>query len=111
MSLKAVPSSAKAAELAELVEQINARLQAGEPLDPEELLRAHPEHAAELKGLLPAIALLADLSRTTARPMAIGSAGDTLGELGDFRLIREPVAPGWAWFTRPNTSPAGGVTR
>jgi WD40 repeat protein/serine/threonine protein kinase len=76
-------------QLAELVEQVNLRLQAGESVDLDQLLRAHPEHTEDLRRLLPAIALLADLSRSTSRPMAIGGASDTLGELGDFRLIRE----------------------
>ncbi|HLJ95203.1 MAG TPA: protein kinase [Gemmataceae bacterium] len=88
MSLKAVPSSAKAAELAELVEQINARLQAGEALDPEEVLRAHPEHAEELNGLLPAIALLANLSRSAGRPVA-PVHGVPPERIGDFRILRE----------------------
>ncbi len=82
------PSEARAADLAELVEQINARLQAGEPMDLNGFLRAHPEHAEELKGLLPAIALLADLSRSNSRLTALGGGG-LLGELGDFRLLRE----------------------
>jgi WD40 repeat protein/serine/threonine protein kinase len=88
MSLKAVPSSAKAAELAELVEQINARLQAGEPLDPEEILRAHPEHAKELKGLLPAIAQLADLSRSASRTAA-PTGGVSPERLAGYRILRE----------------------
>jgi serine/threonine protein kinase len=89
MTTRAPPrSETRARELAELVEQLNARLQAGEPVDLDEFLGAHPEYAEELKGLLPAITLLADLSRSSARPAALGEGG-LLGVLGDFRLLRE----------------------
>jgi serine/threonine protein kinase len=84
-----IPSELRAVQLAELVEHVNVRLHAAEPVDLDELLRVHPEHAEELKRLLPAIGLLADLSRSASRPIPVGGEGDPLGELGDFRLIRE----------------------
>ena len=46
-------SGAVAAELAELVESLTARLKAREALDLEELVSAHPAHADELRRLLP----------------------------------------------------------
>ena len=49
-------AEARAAGLAELVDRLSARLQAGEPLDAEQVLREFPEYANELRGLLPTIA-------------------------------------------------------
>jgi tetratricopeptide (TPR) repeat protein len=63
-------------------------------VDLEACLANHPEHAAELRRLLPALRLLADLS--CSGPALSGDGGQVrgepeplLGELGDFRLIRE----------------------
>jgi len=47
MIAKATPSTeTRGAELAELIERLNARLQAGEPLDAERVLREHSPTAA-----------------------------------------------------------------
>ena len=62
-------------------------IQAHEPIDLEAELRDHPKFADELRGLLPALALLADASLTPGS--VVGSDGLSFGELGDFRLIRE----------------------
>jgi WD40 repeat protein/serine/threonine protein kinase len=78
-----------AAELAE-------RIRAGEPLDLEDLARAHPERAGAIRRLLPAMALMADLG-SAARRSAAGpheavpepAPAEGLGVLGDFRLLRE----------------------
>jgi serine/threonine protein kinase len=80
--------------LAEVVEQLTARLKAGEAVDLDACLAAHPEHAAELRRLFPALELLADVSRSPSpalsRPAPAGpAAGEILGQLGDFRLLRE----------------------
>jgi WD40 repeat protein/serine/threonine protein kinase len=102
--------------LAELMDQLANRLQAGEPVDVEEVLRAHPERAEELRRLLPAVEILAALERwgisdqgsgvrdqgsddskypgltRDPRPMARGSDPSPLTHpslLGDFRIIRE----------------------
>ncbi len=78
----------RSAELALLVEQLSAKLEAGERLDLESVLRRHPEHAAELRDLLPAVALMVGLSRSG--PAGVAAAdGEPLGELGDFRIVRE----------------------
>src|SRR4051812_30173030 len=45
--------------LADLVEELTARLQAGGVLDCEALLREHPAHAEQLRELLPALQALA----------------------------------------------------
>jgi serine/threonine protein kinase/Flp pilus assembly protein TadD len=80
--------------LAEVVEQLTARLKAGEAVDLDACLAAHPEHADELRRLFPALQLLADASRSPSpalsRPAPAGpEAGEIFGQLGDFRLIRE----------------------
>src|SRR5262249_35436824 len=71
-----------------------ARLQAGAPIDLEACRRAHPEHAGRLEQLLPALRMLAGASASRSGRASAGPAGDTvsalrLGELGDFRLLRE----------------------
>jgi hypothetical protein len=80
--------------LAEVVEELTKRLKAGGAADLDACLAAHPEHAAELRRLLPALQLLADLSRSpgAALPCPVAAAQDaaeTRSQLGDFRLIRE----------------------
>jgi serine/threonine-protein kinase len=79
---------------AEWVEELAGRLQAGEPVDPESCARAHPEWAERLRRLIPAIAVMADLGRSAAAgsdggPIPSAGLGPGLGELGDFRLLRE----------------------
>jgi serine/threonine protein kinase len=79
--------------LANLVEELTAKLQAGERIDAEALARDHPEHAEQLARLLPALELLADLSRSgDARLPPAGAGADEPsagGVLGDFRILRE----------------------
>jgi tetratricopeptide (TPR) repeat protein/serine/threonine protein kinase len=76
------------ASLALLVERITARLQAGEALALAGLKQEHPEHAAQLDEVWPALQALAGLDRS---PGAGSPADDTgaPGELGDFRIVRE----------------------
>jgi eukaryotic-like serine/threonine-protein kinase len=78
--------------LADLVEELTARLQAGEALDEEACLRAHPQFAAQLRELLPALRVMADASRPG--PGSLPDRADTAGPpaggtLGDFRIVRE----------------------
>ncbi|MFI5459029.1 MAG: protein kinase, partial [Isosphaerales bacterium] len=89
-------SSARATDpiLADLVEQFLERLQAGEVLDPTGFAAAHPEHAEPLRQLLPALEMMAALSRSAARDgtgvaPAEDIAGPGLGVLGDFHILRE----------------------
>ena len=90
---------------------LTEKLQAGEPIDVDALLRAHPEDAEPLRRLLPALFLLAEVSRSGTAPKAPGARRRTSwGELGDFRIIREVAAAAWASFTRRSRSRwAGGV--
>ena len=88
------PAGSTDARLAELIDELTARLQAGEPLDLDACRRAHPEHAARLEQLLPALRMLAEASASRQQGASAGLAGDAvaaprLGELGDFRLLRE----------------------
>src|SRR5437762_14031342 len=77
---------------AEEVEELTARLKSGEAVDLEHFLAAHPGQAAELRRLYPALRLLADGSRVSEASFGLDVAGlevADLGELGDFRLVRE----------------------
>jgi eukaryotic-like serine/threonine-protein kinase len=82
------PSEVSDRLVAEVVEALAARLQAGEAVDLEACARAHPECADRLRQLLPAVRMLADLGRSAggAGGPAPGAAG---GTLGDYRLLRE----------------------
>jgi tetratricopeptide (TPR) repeat protein len=72
-----------------LVEELIDRLQA-DGSDVDDYIAAHPEHADTLRRLLPAARILADLSRSVDGAHAVfGDTGALLGELGDFRLLRE----------------------
>ncbi len=85
-------SSTRSRLLAELLERVTARVRAGEPADFDGLLAEYPEHAEELRRLMPAVQLLADLSRSVDAgtfPPAEGAAGLPGEPLGDYRLIRE----------------------
>ncbi|MEX2168646.1 MAG: protein kinase [Pirellulales bacterium] len=76
--------------LEQLVEAASQRLERGEPLDVEALCAEHPEHAEELRELLPAVAMLFHIG---AEPVDRGSNGASealpYARLGDFQLIRE----------------------
>jgi serine/threonine protein kinase len=88
-------SQDRAAEngLAELVEELSAKIETGEVVDLSAYLAAHPAHADELRRLVPALRLLADFSRSGAASMppaiADGRDDETPGRLGDFRILRE----------------------
>jgi serine/threonine protein kinase/Flp pilus assembly protein TadD len=78
--------------LAELIEELSARMEAGEPIELQALLDAHPEHAAELRHLYPALQLLANFSRSGEAnlPVDVPESMPALGgPLGDFRILRE----------------------
>jgi len=76
------------ARLADLIDELTARLQIGEVIDESAELRRHPEHAEELRGLFPALRMLVDMSDPAA-PVAAPRAAPLGGTLGDFRLLRE----------------------
>jgi serine/threonine protein kinase/Tfp pilus assembly protein PilF len=79
--------------LAELVEELTAKIKAKEPDDLQACCDAHPEHAKELRNLFPALQLLADLSRPSLDGSPHYRAEQTdlsdHGVLGDYRILRE----------------------
>ena len=88
------PDRAAEGSLAELIEELSAKIDSREPVDLPAYLEAHPEHAEELHRLLPALQLLADLSRSGSAsvPPVVSDGPDyagALGDLGDFRILRE----------------------
>jgi serine/threonine protein kinase/tetratricopeptide (TPR) repeat protein len=87
------PSQASADDpvLADLVEELTARLQAGQAVDWEEYCRRHPAQADELRRLRPDLQALADLgTRAVQDAAAVALAPDWPGGvLGDYRLHRE----------------------
>jgi len=88
------PSGNPSSVLAELVDRLTARLQTGEAIDWDEVLREHPEHAEELGLLRPALGALDELSRSdsaAASGIAAPEAGEPglSGVVGDFRIVGE----------------------
>jgi hypothetical protein len=76
--------------LAEAVEELTARLKAGEAVDLDAWLAERPVYADELRRLFPMLRLLAELSRSgEASAPAIPPDEVASGRLGDFRLVRE----------------------
>ena len=84
---------ATAPSLADLVEELTAKLEAAEAIDLAACLVQHPQHAQELRRLFPALRMLADLSRSgnISVPPEERRAAETglSGQLGDFRILRE----------------------
>jgi hypothetical protein len=77
-----------------LVEELTAKLHAGERVDVDACVRAHPEYADQIRQLLPALSLLADLgnsvvTQAVSSTPGIPDADEIVGTLGDFRLVRE----------------------
>jgi eukaryotic-like serine/threonine-protein kinase len=87
-NVTSAPAS-KSAAFAELDEQVIARVKAGDTVGLNQLIQNHPDHADELQRLLPAVQVMADLSRSGERAAHDVSGAESVGELGDFRIIRE----------------------
>jgi serine/threonine protein kinase/tetratricopeptide (TPR) repeat protein len=88
------PSASPSAVLAELVDRLSEKMQAGEAINWEEMARQHPDHVKELRALLPAVGALGELSHSgQAGPSVIAlsatASGIATGVLGDFRIVRE----------------------
>src|SRR5262245_44038561 len=80
--------------LDDLIEAFAAKLQTGDRIDPEAYAQEHPERGEQLRRILPAMLVLADLARSTGHllPAEASRKNETepfLGELGDFRILRE----------------------
>jgi serine/threonine protein kinase len=79
--------------LDELVDEFARRLQAGEVVDADAYAAEHPERGETLRRMLPAMRLLAELGQSIpTKPASDGQVEwepGVLGELGDYRIIRE----------------------
>jgi len=82
------PTGTRSSALADLVERLSARLEDGEAINWEEVEHEFPEHAAAARFLLPTLQRLAELSRASGAT-APGGEPLPLGELGDYRIVRE----------------------
>jgi serine/threonine protein kinase len=90
MTEPAVSNLSADPRFADLIEELTEKLQSGQPVDFEACLREHPEYADQIRQLLPALRMLADVSRSGGPTGILTNADDpTSGVLGDFRLIRE----------------------
>ena len=76
-----------------LLAEISAKLNAGEPVDVETFIRDFPDQASRLRQLVPAIQALADLGHSavngTSRVARPAGGESITGFLGDFRILRE----------------------
>ena len=89
--------------------EIADRIQAGEPVDLEELTRAHPERAALLRRLLPAIEMMAALGptepRTPAKDVAHGAIPRTVRRCSAISSSSASwAAAAWGSSTKPASS-------
>jgi serine/threonine protein kinase len=73
--------------VAEVVDAFMERVRRGEKPDVEEYARRHPEVAEVLRQILPAMHFVRPSGDSGASPAT--QADDLLGELGDFRIVRE----------------------
>src|SRR4051794_12602165 len=78
----------------ELAEEFVARWRKGERPTAEEYARRHPEHAAEILDLFPALVLIEDLAPSSAGsesslPAARPGAAAPPTRVGDYRILRE----------------------
>jgi hypothetical protein len=85
---RSAPAAAAPPRLDDLLDDLAERIQGGEPVDVEAYVREHPEHAAELRRMLPAMQVLAGLEASRGDGATAGPDAP-LGELGDFRILRE----------------------
>jgi eukaryotic-like serine/threonine-protein kinase len=77
-----------------LIDELTDRLQAGESIDFEAYADQHPDHAEQLRKLVPALEMMVHLKRSAILGAAHSSSPDRgpeleLGVLGDFCLLRE----------------------
>jgi eukaryotic-like serine/threonine-protein kinase len=83
-----VSGSGREEALDDLLDELASRLKRGEEIDMDEVVRAHPEHAGQIRQVLPAMRLLAEIGHHQPGGAEDGERPPT-GQLGDFRLLRE----------------------
>jgi WD40 repeat protein/serine/threonine protein kinase len=87
------PRSGSDPVLGDLIEEFARKLQAGEDIDPEVYAAQHPDHADQLRRLLPAMQVLAELGRSAPGEVSVPPARATPelepGILGDYRILGE----------------------
>jgi hypothetical protein len=93
--------------LADLVEELTARLQSGEVVDIDDWAEKHPTYAHQLRELLPALQALAGAGISSVNGSgkpARQEATSLHGKLGDYHILREIGRAAWASFTKPAKS-------
>jgi hypothetical protein len=92
-ALSRTPAASTDRLLAELIEEFLAELEAGGPITPTGFAARHPEQAAALSHLLPALEALADLGRSAGSSGPRSDSGLDRefgpGRLGDYQILRE----------------------
>src|SRR5262245_44560404 len=89
-SLRPGTSEGTDALLADLIEEITDKLRAGVAVDVDAYVARHPERAAQIRELLPALQVLAAAGSTPASgEPATGEPSLLPGVLGDFCIVRE----------------------
>jgi len=71
--MKSLPSQSDEV-LGELIDRLAGRIQAGKPVELESFLQHHPERAEELKELLPAIQVMAQLGQVLATNQGVSAS-------------------------------------
>ncbi len=75
--------------VADLAEEFLRRIHAGERVTPESFAARTPEHAEELRQILPAVAALAGFHQVEFQAVPRGEGVATIDVLGDFKIRRE----------------------
>jgi eukaryotic-like serine/threonine-protein kinase len=78
--------------LNDLLEEVSNKFQAGERVDVDAYIREHPDRADALRRMLPAMQVLAEWERSlggSALTLLTSEPSAALGELGDFRILRQ----------------------
>src|SRR5262249_25075901 len=88
------PSGEADTPVLRILEEYLVQLERGDAITPEELVARHPDHAVAMHEYLASLnflhrAALNLRSRAEATPQAVVPRADELGQLGDFRLLRE----------------------
>src|SRR5262249_14881669 len=87
-------------DLADLLQEVSDRIQKGDTVEVEELVRLHPTQEAEIRRLFPLLQALADAEGSSAERAALDDFGNGPAPtadgpsqpertLGDFQILRE----------------------